>query len=70
MTDYEAKRKEMLDSLPIVYTPQEVANHLRVSVRSVYRWVDEGKLPSIKVCSTVRIKHSDLLKILGEPEQK
>lgn len=37
------------------YLPREVAARLRISVRTVYQWIDDGVLPAVKVGGTVRI---------------
>ncbi|OPY05430.1 helix-turn-helix transcriptional regulator [Syntrophorhabdus aromaticivorans] len=40
----------------------EVAKYFSVSKSSVYRWIDEGRLQSVKVAgSTVRIRRADIL---------
>ncbi|MCF8012670.1 MAG: helix-turn-helix domain-containing protein [Clostridiales bacterium] len=42
------------------YTVKEVANRLRVSVPTVYQWVETGKLGAIKVKGVVRITEEDV----------
>ena len=38
--------------------PDEVAAYLSLSVKTIYRWIDEGKLEAIKVGEkTLRIPH-------------
>ena len=32
------------------YTPQEVADKLKVNTRTLYRWIHEGKLKAVKLC--------------------
>jgi len=44
-----AVRNITLDMLAELYTPAEVAMLLRVSVRTVKRWADIGKLAHIKL---------------------
>lgn len=46
--------------------PDEVASILRVSRSTVYRWVEEGRLPALKPgnCGVVRICRNDLLRFL------
>ena len=41
-------------------TPQEVAGCLRISRWTVYRWIDEGRLPAIKIGRSLRIARSAL----------
>lgn len=42
------------------YTIEEVANLLRVSYLTVFRWIKAGKLPAYKVGKRHRIEISDL----------
>jgi excisionase family DNA binding protein len=41
-------------------TPQEVADLLKVTRRTVYRWIESGELPVIRFGSAYRITESDL----------
>ena len=41
-------------------TPQEVADLLKVTRRTVYRWIESGELPVIRFGSAYRITDSDL----------
>jgi excisionase family DNA binding protein len=43
-----------------LYTPQEVADYLKVDVRTVYRWLREGKMNAIRFQREYRIGESDL----------
>jgi excisionase family DNA binding protein len=43
-----------------LYTPQEVADYLKVDVRTVYRWLREGKMNAIRFQREYRIAESDL----------
>jgi excisionase family DNA binding protein len=42
------------------YTLQDIADRLKVSYRTVYRWVHAGKLPAYKFGTDWRVKESDL----------
>ena len=57
---------------PMEYlTPAEIAERLKVTRRTVYKWIDEGKLQAYKVGVNVRIKREDLeafIKPYGEPK--
>ena len=46
-----------------LYTLPEVAKILRVSRKSIYRYIESGKLKAIKI-GQWRIKESDLNKLL------
>ena len=43
-----------------LYTPQEVADYLKVDVRTVYRWLREGEMTAIRFQREYRIAESDL----------
>ncbi len=42
------------------YRPDEVAEMLGVSTRTIYRWIDKKELSAIKIGGTVRVKFLDL----------
>ncbi len=49
------------------YTLQEVADRLKVSYRSVYRWVHAGRLPAYRVGEREwRVRNADLERFLEE----
>ena len=48
----------------MLLTPEEVANKLAVSVKSVRNWLRQGKLKGIKVGRLWRIRESDLEEFL------
>ncbi len=49
--------------------PDEVASFLRVSVKTVYRWVAKGVLESVRLKKSLRIyRRSVLAFINGQPE--
>jgi excisionase family DNA binding protein len=50
------------------YTPQEVADKLKVDIRTVYRWIREGRLKAAKVVTLWRIPKGELERLLGEGE--
>lgn len=47
------------------YTPEEVANKLKIDITTVYRWVKEGRLKAIRVGRLLRIPESELQRFLG-----
>lgn len=49
-----------------VMTPQEVAQHLQVSVRQVYRWIQDGELPAVRLGRMYRVQADDLQRFLLE----
>jgi excisionase family DNA binding protein len=43
-----------------MYTPQEVADYLKVDVRTVYRWLKNGEMEAIRFRREYRITESQL----------
>jgi excisionase family DNA binding protein len=43
-----------------LYRVDEVAEHFRVSKRTVYRWIDHGILKSEKYVKTIRISRESI----------
>lgn len=52
-----------------LYTPQEVAKMLKVSLRAVYKWIHEGKLKSKKIGTLWRISKDDLEEFIEKPNE-
>ena len=48
-------------------TPQEVADELGVTVRTVQRWIADGKLAAVRVGSRVRVSRSSLTTVVDSP---
>jgi excisionase family DNA binding protein len=51
------------------YTPQEIADKLKVSTKTVYRWIEGGKIKAVKVGGkggVLRIPESEIQAILTE----
>lgn len=49
------------------YTPAEVADMLKTTRRTVYKWIEQNKLKSVKAGKYVRIARDDLEAFLGRP---
>jgi len=47
------------------YTPEEIANNLKVSRKTVYNWIQEGRLKAVKIGHFWRIPESELNRLLG-----
>lgn len=45
-------------------TVEEVAERLKVTPRTVYRWINEGKLKALKIQGIVRITEETYLNFL------
>jgi excisionase family DNA binding protein len=53
-----------------IYTPQEIADYLKVTLRTVYQWIHEGKLKSYKVGTLWRVHKSDLEEFIKQSTNK
>ncbi len=47
----------------------EVAKRFSVSDQTIYRWIDDGILPVVKVRRLLRIRSSDVERLLEESSQ-
>jgi excisionase family DNA binding protein len=52
------------NSLPRLYTPDEVAEYLHLSLSKVYQEIRVGAIPSILLGRCVRVKEADLAEYL------
>ncbi|WP_083267029.1 helix-turn-helix domain-containing protein [Mycolicibacterium porcinum] len=58
----------MASSERAALTPRQAAERLNVSTATVYRWIADGVLPSLKVRQVVRIRPEAIESLLaGEP---
>lgn len=48
-----------------IYTPEEIADKLKASRRTVYRWIEKGDLKAFKAGKMWRITREDLEEFLG-----
>lgn len=44
--------------------PDEAAEYLSVGRKTIYRWIDEGKIEVVKIGNLIRIPQEQLTKIL------
>ena len=47
-------------------TPQDVAENLQVGVRQVYKWIQDGDLPAVRLGRVYRVQPDDLQRFLVE----
>ncbi len=47
-----------------LFTPREAAEHLKVHVETLRRYIREGQLQAVKVGGRLRIQESDLIKFV------
>ena len=54
-----------------LYTPQEVREIMKKkAIKTVYRYIDTGKLKAKKIENRLYIEEKDLREFLGIPEEK
>lgn len=51
------------------YTPEEIAANLKVSRKTIYNWIQEGRLKAVKIGHFWRISESELNRLLKGDEQ-
>ena len=49
-----------------LYTVSEIKDYLKVDKTTVYRYINDGKLPSIKIEGLVRVKECEFKKFIKE----
>jgi excisionase family DNA binding protein len=57
-------------SMEEFYTPQEVAQKLKIDLSTVYRWIREGQLKAVKIGHFWRISESELKRLLTPEENQ
>ncbi len=57
---------DFLPETPTLFSPAEVAEVLAVSTRTVLRWIEQGRLPAIRIGAVVRIQRTDLAAFLAQ----
>ena len=50
-----------------LFTPEEIAKHLKVSKLAVYKWLQKGELKGFKAGKMWRVKREALEEFLGQP---
>jgi excisionase family DNA binding protein len=52
------------------YTPEEIAANLKVSRKTIYNWIREGRLKAVKIGHFWRVSESELNRLLkGEKKE-
>lgn len=51
-------------------TPEQVAERLQVTIRTVYQWLADGDLPAFKLGRAWRISEEDLQEFLKQRKRK
>lgn len=57
-----------MDNLPMVYTIDEIAGILKLTRRTVYSYVKDGRLRAAKIGKEYRITETALKDFLNEPQ--
>lgn len=50
------------------YTPDEVSQKLKIDVRTLYRWIREGRIEAVKIGHFWRISQAALDEFLQNPK--
>lgn len=56
---HDPNSKSLPENEPEILKPQEIAATYRVSVMTVYRLLRSGKIPTIKIGKSIRVRASD-----------
>jgi excisionase family DNA binding protein len=48
------------------FTVTEVAEHLKLNPQTIRNWIDQGRLPALKIGRRVRIRRSELDRVLDD----
>ena len=59
-----------MDKLEKLYTPEEVADILKFSKKTVQNYISNGRIVSVKVFGANRVRESDLLDLIKERGDK
>lgn len=51
----------------MIYSPEEIAEQLSVSTRTIYAWIKKGELKAFKAGRLWRIKREEVEKFLDMP---
>jgi excisionase family DNA binding protein len=65
VADRETRRRDHRDERVNFFTIAEVAERVRVSTRTVRRWIEDGHLVAHRIGGVVRIAESDLRAFLA-----
>ncbi|HAA80520.1 MAG TPA: DNA-binding protein [Thermoanaerobacter sp.] len=52
------------------YTPEEIAENLKVSRKTIYNWIQDGHLKAVKIGHFWRIPESELKRLLKLDEEE
>lgn len=51
------------------YTPKEISNKLKLNIRTIYKWIREGKVSAVKLGDVWRISESELKRLLESEKE-
>jgi len=49
-----------------IMTPKQVAEYLQLHVMTIYRYINKGKIPAVKIGAQYRIKREAVEQLLSE----
>ena len=53
-----------------LFRPDEVAEYFSVSAKTIYLWIDQGKLKAEKIVGTVRVLRGSILQLRQNQRRK
>lgn len=59
-----------IQTLEKMYTPKQVADHMGYSLATIYRYIDSGLMPVVKIRSGMRIKESDIIRLINNNTER
>jgi len=62
----KGKKGQSMPVVDTIYTLEEAADKLKMSVRNVRRWVDDGKIKAFKLGREWRIHEDDLQAVIDK----
>lgn len=51
------------------YTPQEIADNLKLNINTIYQYIRENKLKAVKIGNRYRISENDLKEFLDRSKE-
>jgi len=63
-------RGDKVAELRDLMTPKQVAEYLQLHVMTIYRYINKGRIPAVKIGSQYRIKKEAVEQLLSETDGK
>jgi excisionase family DNA binding protein len=60
------EQQEVNRIMETYYSPKEVSEKLKLNIRTIYKWIKEGRLQAVKLGDVWRISQSEINRLLGK----